>query len=413
MYNRGAPNRIGAKTLCRVRWRMFLVKNMIDVSKKTSSIMSFIMKVHNYHLVSLKSILQVIPFFSGIGVAIISMYLPLYSYILGASEFVVGIISAVPNITYMFTSFFAGRLSDKLGYRNTFLIGSAIVSLTYIFYAFVPQPILFVPVRALEGIGLSFIWPSLEALAGVDLRNLRTYNLMWGLSLVVAPAIGGTLSQSMKLNIVFVVSSSMMMFCLSLGTLIPKRSQKIFANGEREGDGEKVFTPFLLLCSLFYACTNSIIFTFLPIYSTLKENSISTAGYILTAMNFGRVLAFAIPVNAKKAFGKERALTTLIILSSLLPTFIFFGFWMQLISLFLLGFILGIIYSKTLSNIMIMAGEKRGYYAGLFEFTMGIGSTFGPFFGGIIASLSLYYVFYLPLIICFALVIISVLGQKV
>jgi MFS family permease len=51
-----------------------------------------------------------------------------------------------------------------------------------------------------------------------------------------------------------------------------------------------------------------------------------------------------------------------------------------------------------LSDIMMKAGERKGYYAGLFESILGTGFFLGPFLGGMVASLAIRYVFMMPAI---------------
>jgi DHA1 family multidrug resistance protein-like MFS transporter len=345
--------------------------------------------------------LSVSSLLSEIGIAMVSIYLPLYSYLLGANEFVVGVIGAVTSITYIFASLFCGLLSYKFGTKITLLIGFTITSLTHALYFFIPQPILFIPIRALEGLGWSFIWPSLEALAGEDSSSLRAFNTMWGLGLTVAPAVGGILSQLTELTNVFLISSSLTALCFLLNILKLTRVQnKVIKERGADSSSKKIFTPSLFFYSFLYAFASSIILTFFPIYSNSKKIPISNVGYILTVMNFGRLLAFNLPVNMKKVSDERKTLPACVISVSFLSLLVFFSnLWTLFISLFISGFTLGLLYAMVQAHVITMAGEeRRGYYASMFESILGVGFFFGPFCGGIVAGLSINYVFLLPLI---------------
>jgi MFS family permease len=81
------------------------------------------------------------------------------------------------------------------------------------------------------------------------------------------------------------------------------------------------------------------------------------------------------------------------------------------VGLFFLGLLLGLVYSIALTNTMKMAGKKRGYYAGIFESTCGIGYFVGPGIGGIIANIWINYVFVLPSIVTASYIIVKSLDD--
>ncbi|MGQ9781497.1 MAG: MFS transporter [Nitrososphaeria archaeon] len=352
----------------------------------------------DHHLVS-RLALEVLPLPLEIALVATSIYLPLYSYRLGASELVVGFVGATQSVTYIFMPFFAGILSARLGQRKMLFIGSVITSLTYMFYFFVSQPILFIPARAVEGFGWSFIWPTLEARAGESLRRLRIYNIMWGIGSTVAPYLGGVLSQMTDLTSIFAVSLSTTMFSFLVSTIMPGgvQCQKTTEHGTRTRI-KRVITSSLFFYGFLYAFTSLIIVTFFPIYCETRNMSVENVGYALTTMNLGRIIAFLAPVHARNIFGKGRTPIICAAFVSFFSLVVIFDTLIQYlyVELFLLGFSLGIMYSVVLGEIMIMAGEQRGYYAGVFESILGTGFFLGPFLGGVVASFAIEYAFAMP-----------------
>ncbi|MEM4523263.1 MAG: MFS transporter, partial [Nitrososphaeria archaeon] len=152
-------------------------------------------------------------FFSETAMVLISIYLPYYSYQLGAREIEVGLVGAAPGIPYIFIPFIAGNLSDRIGRKKGLMIGTSTVSFCYIFFFLISNPILFIPIRIVEGVGWSFVWPSMEAILGGDRGKLQIYNIMWGFGATIAPYLGGTLytffgaKNILLLTIGFMISS--------------------------------------------------------------------------------------------------------------------------------------------------------------------------------------------------------------
>ena len=345
--------------------------------------------------------MEVMPLFSEVAMVITSIYLPLYSYRLGADEFVVGSIGAAQSITYIFIPFFAGLLSSRLGQRKMLCIGFMITSFTYAFYLSIPQPILFIPARVLEGFGWSFVWPTLEARAGESLKSLRIFNVMWGAGSTVAPYLGGILSQKASLAVTFSVSFSATMFSLLISVLMPRTGLKQKPTDRNSSTGNvKVITSSLFFYGFLYGFMSLMIVTFFPIYCDVRNITVENVGYALTMMNFGKVVAFLAPVHSRNIFGRIGSTIIWALVASLLPLLAIFDVAVEylFIALFLLGFSLGFMYSLILSDIMMKAGERKGYYAGLFESILGTGFFLGPFLGGMVASLAIRYVFMMPAI---------------
>jgi len=122
-------------------------------------------------------------------------------------------------------------------------------------------------------------------------------------------------------------------------------------------------------------------------------------GSVLTLMNLGRLVAFSLPNGLRERLKGGLSVLALTLLIGIFPALTLLDLPTYLIYLetFSFGSCLGIMYSIALNEIMGMAVNNRGYYAGLFESILGAGFFLGPMLGGALASLSLQYVFLMPL----------------
>ena len=360
------------------------------------------------------SIPQLLALLCEIALVITSIYLPLYVYRLGAGEIIVGLVGGAQSITYIFMPFLAGKLSDRIGQAKLLFFGSATVLFTYSCYFFIFDPILFIPFRAIEGLGWSFIWPSLEAILGADTSKLRIFNFMWGVGATLAPYAGGLIFQLTNVRNIFLTTSSLMFVSLASSLCLFRRINKADQESDVRLDsveiGEKkylfLYLPFL------YGFVHMLMVTFFPIYSNSRNLSVIEVGYMLTVMNFGRLIAFAFPNSIKNVFGEKKTLATSALLGCTLPTIVvFYNHAIVLyFELLFLGFFLGITYAIALNKIMQMAGKRKGYYAGIFESILGTGFFLGPMLGGATAAITIEYVFFLPPILALPLLALIIMS---
>lgn len=346
-------------------------------------------------------------FFSETAMVLISIYLPYYSYQLGAREIEVGLVGAAPGIPYIFIPFIAGNLSDRIGRKKGLMIGTSTVSFCYIFFFLISNPILFIPIRIVEGVGWSFVWPSMEAILGGDRGKLQIYNIMWGFGATIAPYLGGTLYTFFGAKNILLLTIGFMISSILLSKLGKDSSQ----NGNIKRNKLETTNNFkinnILFFPFIYGIVSFTMLTFFPIYAEKTALSLNISGLVLSLMNLGRLIAFVISNN--KIFDKEILQFIFTILLGFTPL----GLTLSqneliLLSLsFLLGFSLGITYAQALSKILSISEIKRGYYAGAFESLLGLGAFLGPLVGGIIANISISYTFILPTIITISFIILK------
>lgn len=128
------------------------------------------------------------------GTGIVSLVFPFYARSLGVSYGELGLLGGVYAAAYGLSVLPAGRLGDRLGHTANLIAGGlALVTATSI-YALAPAIAWLGVGKAIEGIGMAALWPSLEAVAATVAlgRSEQGYlGSMFGV-FALANALGGT-----------------------------------------------------------------------------------------------------------------------------------------------------------------------------------------------------------------------------
>lgn len=359
----------------------------------------------------------IIAFLSGIGIIVGSIYLPLYAHELGADEIMVGLIVGAHSITYIFMPFLIGRFSDRISSKRTLIYGTIILGSLYAIYSIVSSPIFLIPLKALEGLGWSFIWPSLQSYFGGFQKKLKVYNLMWSSGVVIGPYAGAVIVQDYNFQYVFALVAILFAISSILGVLLHpniKNEGKVENSPSEDSVKFNLMELPLFLFPVMYGFALTLIFTFFPIYAVIRGIAVIEMGYILVLSNIGRVLAFIIPGDFQNAFGSQRRLLLLVFAVGIIPTLIVF--YDQVIvlyfDLFFYGIVSGLLFTSMQYKILHLSEERRGFYAGLLESTMGVGSLVAPFLGGIVASVNSSYVFLLPMSVALVVIGGNIVGHR-
>jgi len=345
----------------------------------------------------------IISLLSGIVMSLSMIYLPLYAYGLGANEVEVGFIAGAHSLTYVFMPILLGRLSDRIGYKRSILYGAVIVSTVYLSYFYVINPLLFIPLKAVEGTGWAFIWPSLIAYFSGNRKRLRVYNMMWSFGVVASPYIGGFITQQSSFRNAFILSLSMMILSFLLGATLPSINRirtkvKTASTFSSIRKNNKELTLFLF--PFMFGFIMLTVFTFFPIYAKEKGFDVIEASSILTLSNLARFIAFLLPITIHKMFSGVKSLRLFTLLLGLIPTAIalYPNIYFLYIELILLGLFSGLLYMSMQYKILQLDAENRGLFAGIIESTIGMGFLLAPTIGGFVASVDISYPFFLPII---------------
>ena len=346
----------------------------------------------------------VISFISEVTIVMVSIYLPYRAFQLGADSWLVGLVGASGSVVYMFAPFLTGRLSDKVGPKRLLVLGTSLITALCLSYTLVSNPVIFVGLRLLEGIGWAMIWPPLEALyslRGTDLRrSLKMFNLAWGLGAITAPILGSLVVSFTSVGGTFLLSAAMMMAALSVSLSIEGRPAAHAApRGRPKVRLDPGATAALLSYTFVYGLTMTTFSTFFPKFAASLNFEVTLWGTVLSSIYAGRLLAFLVSERVMQTLGMKTTRTVFLLLALCFPLYSVTphpSAYLLVISSFVTGSAFGFVYSATLVTMLSGPVEGRGRSAGLFESSLGFGSFVGPALAGAIASSGLWLTMVLP-----------------
>jgi MFS family permease len=345
----------------------------------------------------------IISFLSELTIVMISIYLPFRAYQLGADSLLVGLVGASGSVVYMFAPFFTGRLSDRVGPKKLLVIGTAIVSTLCLAYTFVGEPVAFVGLRLVEGIGWAMIWPPLEALysvSGGDLRrSMKMFNLAWGLGAMVSPLVGSFIADGISVEGTFIASAGFMLVALLLSLTMRAGKSGHVVSVKAKGTLHLWTAATLLSYAFVYGFTMTTFSTFFPKFAASIDIELSLWGTILSAMLAGRMVAFLVSERVLGHLGLRRTRSVFLVVSLAFPVCCVLPGQSGLLLVaasFVTGGGLGFVYFSTMVDVLGGPAEGRGRAAGLFESSLGLGSFAGPAIAGALASYGLWTTMLLP-----------------
>jgi MFS family permease len=121
----------------------------------------------------------------------------LYAETLGADLFLNGLIVAMYSIVHIPANIVFGRLADKIGLKNPFIIGLAWDAVSVLLYTVAANPYQLLLVRMSHGLGGGFVGPSSMGIASRMApedkkgRMMAKYGMALALSVIMGFAIGG------------------------------------------------------------------------------------------------------------------------------------------------------------------------------------------------------------------------------
>jgi len=131
-------------------------------------------------------------FLAMLSLALVSPLLPYRAIQLGATPFEVGLVMAFDTVMLMFTAFFWGRLSDRIGRKPMILVALAVEPAAYALLAVGESYTSLLIARGLAGLGAAAI-PVLQAYIADETdnesrtRGMAHFNGAWALAFVVGP----------------------------------------------------------------------------------------------------------------------------------------------------------------------------------------------------------------------------------
>jgi MFS family permease len=389
---------------------------------------------------------------TGLFVFAISIYTSIMTDTMGASaperEFWVGLVATGWGVVYIFSAVLMGKLSDKIGRRNSLLIAMAgfiVMNLFVLCFATHPLHLFF----ALCGVALFFglVFPVLEALISeltepygqkFHARALSIFMIAWSIGLTLGPLIGGIFDAFLNYLIAFgyLIAHASFFVVLVICFLPSTRKMRVFKEYEtqREGEHEKIdgfftklprptfrfFQAALLLLPLVFAFCNQIYFSIFPAFGDkhvtggfIMGESTDPAlvvGIVTFALGVGRTLTFWHTGRIKEDSFKKYILLAPLLMAAgscvilfsrtadiLLPAFLVYG----------LG--TGYAYSIGFTLLMEMTRTGKGLKAGLYEGAIGAGTLASTLISTFIGQLDPTYPYVLASVFAIAISVTLVL----
>ncbi|MDG6995881.1 MAG: MFS transporter [Nitrososphaerota archaeon] len=362
-------------------------------------------------------------FIANLILPIFYLFLPLLAYRLGASVFEIGLVGGASNAVYSFLPFVMGHYSDRQGARKFFIaLSFATLSIVSILYTVIANPIALIVARMFEGIGWAMLWPAVEAaisndVSGDSKRSLSIFNLTWSFAAAIGPLVGAALIFLVSIRFAFIVTSIILLGTLVLN-LYPIFSKSTQSDPPpRTGYSEQpsydtsaplpqIRASFYLISTALAAVSSGVLFTFFSPYARSIGISILLIGVITFVYGFARFFVYVLTVKVRfrafilnPSYRKKNMIAALVLmsLSSLLLLAHDSTGLIYLAAYAIVGAGYSVIYAVSQAALVAeTTPEKAGKGAGLFESSIGVGSSLGPVVAGLISGSSLTTPFLLP-----------------
>ena len=338
-------------------------------------------------------------FVVSLGLAMYTIFIPVFAQSLGATFFDLGLIGTVGALATAIIPSLAGHMADKTNRLWVFQLSLIISMLATYFLIFCHSVLEIVALRLVAGVGLGIFWPMGEALAS-DLapadrrvREMGRYSVAMALGLLIGPSVGGFVVQTFGYTDLFIISSaiiglSLLQSVLLVRPLYPRQNSTRSENSYGNVHIIRSILP-LYLMLICYGVIWGLISSIFPGYMNSIGINVLLIGYLFSAFGITRIFSLA-TVHHYLNLGEKRILVgaaSMIFLGILILAG-FHHFITFLIGMMMIGGSVGIIFPITTSLISHrFPDEKRGAAMGSFETAVNTGETLGPYMAGLLASL--------------------------
>jgi DHA1 family multidrug resistance protein-like MFS transporter len=159
-------------------------------------------------------------------------FVPVYATEIGASEGLLGIIMMVNSGFSALSALVAVRLWDKLGHRNSIILGAVVSGASLLSIPFIPQPLALMAVQVGIGLGNGIVMNTCMALTihGVQRENRATsmgvFSAVYAIGMLLGPLVSGYIGRGLGLNAVFFTAAAISVVIAGL-PFIPRYSKHI------------------------------------------------------------------------------------------------------------------------------------------------------------------------------------------
>lgn len=362
----------------------------------------------------------VINILTGMCCGIISMVLPLFAISIGASTGEVGIIKGISGIGALIMVLPSGLLVDNYGAKRLYVFGSIFSTITTFMLAVAISPKIIIIAMALQGFSNSLRFTSLNAAFFNKLNEIGIEKSGWyrgamsiGLSFI-GPFVGGYLLSIVSYSNVFNITAILTllpMIPVLLFILMENNKEKSIKTKFNMLEQLKEFKKLLkdnilkqtvIIEGVSTACFSSFT-TFIVVYLVNILNvKIQYASCFLITEGITYVLVVFLGGGLLYRYSRKNLYLSsiIIMMSGLLMIAVYKNAWIIMIGTSMLGAGIGLLNIITYSSLGSVKGQKGKVSSALSACT-GVGSTFGPMFGGFIGevfSYSAIFLGYIPIL---------------
>ncbi|ADL53177.1 MFS transporter [Clostridium cellulovorans] len=363
----------------------------------------------------------VINILTGMCAGIISMVLPLFVVSIGATASEVGIIRGISGIGALVMVLPSGLLVDNFGSKKLYIVGSIFSTLTTVVLAFSSSPLIIIISMALQGFSNSLRFTSLNAAFFSKLNEIGIKKSGWyrgamsiGLTFV-GPLLGGYFISTFSYFAIFNITAMLTLLpivpLLLLILMEDRKRKNIIVKFKileqlkefKELLKDNVLRQTVIIEGISTACFSSFL-TFIVVYMVnILKVDVKYASWFLIAEGVAYILVVFLGGGLLYRYSRK----TLYIISLLAMALGLLGIgtsqniWVIFLGIIILGAGTGLLNIVTYSSLGNVKG-KKGKVSSALSACTGIGTTFGPMFGGFIGdALSYKFIFltYIPILL--------------
>jgi len=334
---------------------------------------------------------------------------------------VLGYLNSTYNLARTLGNVVGGVLTDRLGVARVIMLSVIPFPLSYLLYLISNNWYYILIGESIAGILLGLSFPPFNvAIANLIPKSSRgigygLFNLSWILSQILAPLIGGYLSDNVSLKYPFLLSLVISLIPYPLMLYIAK-SLSVDKEGSRISlGGLDVKRDLLDFCAINFlnGLSNGMTIPLITMFVMYELSaSVSDMGLIFS-LSWGLATAIAQVVGGKLADRTDRRRLIMVCVLLSIPPYLLIPFFPDLLYFMVLMSLVSLIgnmaspaYSAWLVD--KLGGSKLGKGFGLTSAAFGIGSILGPALGG-----ALWYLFKLWTLLPFLIASLPFLGTLI
>ena len=358
----------------------------------------------------IRMVAYLITFLSTFSLGVTEIFASWYAGILGATPYEMGWAMGSFGLVYMFSPAVGGKVSDRIGRRNSLLI--AVVAYIAVLFLY-PQPLIMplhlIIIRGLEGLFFGLFNPTIEAMVAElcpqgQAAVLGNFSTSWSAGMIMSPYViafmatnfGNVSSIFVVLAVEFSVLGIIALMIQDYRVDVPSAQDTAESGSQMHRDdlvgtagsirGQRTSPRFVAsyISLMLFGFVSTVLLALFPTYiDGLPGYSPQDFGNLLLVWNVARTLAF---ITCSK-LPHEQMSTVIItgaflITASMVPLSFFTDIALFTVAMVLCGIGAGFTYLGALYSVVSATKKEKGARAGIVESLAGVGFFVGPIVGG-------------------------------